>query len=79
MRATVDNRCFSTRSTLADTRGSVVVVEVTELPGTHRPVVGVTGPRVLGRAVAVTAGKLRAMTVTTTPTARHFESLMSTP
>jgi acetyl-CoA carboxylase beta subunit len=76
MRATVDKRRFSTRSALGETRGNVVVVDVMSLPGMAGAVVSVLGPPVLGRAVAATAEKLRAMTVTTTPAARHFERLM---
>jgi hypothetical protein len=61
---------------LGETGGKVVVVDVVALPGIAAPVVGVLGPPVLGRAVAATAGMLKAMTVVTTQTARHFERLM---
>jgi hypothetical protein len=54
----------------------VVVVGVMSLSRMAGAVVGVPGPPVLGLAMAATAGRLKAMTVTTTPAARHFDRLM---
>jgi hypothetical protein len=55
----------------------VVVVDDGALSGVVGAVVGLVGPPVLGPAIAVTGGRLKAMTVAMTPTARLLACLMA--